>query len=129
MLQKVGQSACCSPSSRTASSAPERLVPGSASSGSLDASASLAGKWLMYKAEGDVDAFLEEVGVGWLARSFAMAASYGAGRHTMEFRSNGSNMLDIVENKLVAANYTWHIGGGWQRYEGQAGVAMVEPFW
>lgn len=129
MLQKVGQSACCSPSSRTSSIAQERLVPVSASCGSLDASASLAGKWLMYKAEGDVDAFLEEVGVGWLARNFAMAASYGAGCHTMEFRSNGGNMFDVVENKLVAANYTWHIGGGWQRFEGQAGPAMVEPFW
>lgn len=129
MLQKVGQSACCSPSSRATSSAQERLMPGGASCGSLDSSHSLAGKWLMYKTEGDVDAFLEEVGVGCVARSFAMAGGYGAGSHTMEFRSNGDNMFDVVENKLVTATYTWHIGGGWQRYEGQAGAAMVEPFW
>lgn len=129
-LQKLGQSACCS-GAMPPTGSPTRQMSRQMSGLSRQTSeglSSLTGRWMMHKVEGDVNAFLGETGIGWLSRTIASAAGHGVGQYTTNFRIDG-NIIDVVENKSVEVKYSWKIGGGWQQFEGQAGPAMVDPFW
>lgn len=52
----------------------------------------LSGSWVLARVEGDMDAWLKDIGVGWAMRAGAKAMKYGAGKMTNVIKMTGESM-------------------------------------
>lgn len=95
-----------------------------------------SGEWVSSAYEGDVDAFLAEMGAGLMARLGARLRRYDVDNTVRIFKQKG-NQLDIDVDTYNTADvrgrrrYTQMltVGGGQQVCEDEEGVVMVEPAW
>lgn len=58
----------------------------------------LSGSWKLTRIDGDMDAFLKEVGVNWMMRSAAKAMNFGIGKMT--------NDIQMTEDSIEIINWT-----------------------
>lgn len=89
---------------------------------------SLEGRWLMSKVEGDIDAFLQETGIGLVSRSFLQALNHGVNTQGLELRIRG-NIVDFDLSGVSPVQYSWALDGEWQAFVGANGPASVKPAW
>jgi len=87
------------------------------------------GSWRCIRIRGDMEAFLDDMGLRAPLRKAALEANYGAGRQVQHIMQNGD--LFEVENVLQsAARMTFHVGGGEQPTFDQVGSPIiVVPWW
>lgn len=78
-------------------------------------STDFAGTWSLASIDGDMDVFMQELGVSWVRRTYASAMSYGVGRSTQTITQQGS----VVEVESAALGETtrsrYQIGLGRQQ--------------
>merc|ERR1719221_71703 len=69
------------------------------------------GRWLLTGYEGDMDALLLEMGVGWAVRRLAKGFNYGVGTAVQDIAMNGEEMVLITESGHKTISMTATIGG------------------
>ncbi|CAE7928663.1 unnamed protein product, partial [Symbiodinium sp. KB8] len=70
-----------------------------------------SGDWMMVKAEGDMDAFLKEMGVGYVMRTFASSFNYGVGVTSTLIEHKGSQLKITMKTPKGTSTSTIHING------------------
>lgn len=95
------------------------------------------GNWKLVKIDGDMDAFMKELGLGWMIRKAASSMSYGIGKsfniiehtgdtikvenqnpgggaHVQKYRIDGTEQDDVLprENTAIKLVPTWEDVGG-----------------
>jgi len=95
-----------------------------------------SGEWVAFACEGDMDAFLAEMGTGLLARLGARLRRYDVDNTVRVFKQKG-NQLDIDVDTYAIGDVRGRrrftqmltVGGGQQVCEDEEGVVLVEPVW
>jgi len=93
-----------------------------------------SGKWLLTRVEGDWEAFLVEVGFGFMKRSLMRAAGYGAGKLTEEIIQQGScegcHLTVISTSPMGTVENAYSVNGTEQNAKNPEGEALtIVPQW
>lgn len=86
------------------------------------------GEWVCFACDGDMDAFLAEMGAGLLARLSARVRRYDVDKIVRVFKQRG-NDLDIDVRGTRKFTQILTVGGGPQVCEDEDGAVLVEPAW
>lgn len=87
-----------------------------------------SGEWVCYAYEGDVDAFMTEMGAGILDRLHARLRRYDVDNTVKVLRQQGHNLdIDVKGRRKFTQMMT--IGAGQQVCEEEDGVVLVDPSW
>jgi len=87
-----------------------------------------SGEWVCFACDGDMDAFLTEMGTGLLARLGARMRTYDVGNIVRVFKQRG-NDLDIEVRGRRKFTQMLTVGAGQQVCEEEEGAVLVEPVW
>lgn len=87
-----------------------------------------SGEWVSSNYEGDMDAFLAEMGAGIVARLGARMRRYDVDNTVRIFRQKG-NDLDVDVRGWRKYTQMLTVGGGQQICEEEDGAVLVEPVW
>lgn len=87
-----------------------------------------SGEWVCTACDGDIDAYLAEMGAGLMARLGARVRRYDVGTLVKVFTQNG-NDLDIDIRGPRKFTQMLRVGGGQQVCEEEDGAVLVEPIW
>jgi len=111
------------PSAGTGKSAPWDGSP------SKEAPEDFSGSWMCTKVTGDMEKFLEDMGLNEALRKAAGAANYGAGRQFQNIAQVGNSF--VVQNILkFPVTMRFHAGAGVQTSVDQEGKPIViDPYW
>eukprot|EP00928_Gymnodinium_smaydae_P078578 TRINITY_DN62701_c0_g1_i1.p1 TRINITY_DN62701_c0_g1~~TRINITY_DN62701_c0_g1_i1.p1 ORF type:complete len:414 (+),score=51.64 TRINITY_DN62701_c0_g1_i1:81-1322(+) len=69
------------------------------------------GRWLLDRIEGDFEAFLADIGVGWTLRKMAKGFGYGVGKQLQDISLDGDDFTLITEGGPRIISMTAPIGG------------------
>lgn len=87
-----------------------------------------SGEWVCWACDGDVDAYLAEMGAGLLARLGARIRRYDVGNLVRVFKQRGNDLdIDVRGRRKFTQILT--VGGGQQVCEEEDGAVLVEPVW
>lgn len=111
------------PSAGTGKSAPWDGSP------SKEAPEDFSGSWMCTKVTGDMEKFLEDMGLNEPLRKAAGAANYGAGRQFQNIAQVGNSF--VVQNILkFPVTMRFHAGAGVQTSVDQEGKPIIiDPYW
>jgi hypothetical protein len=88
-----------------------------------------SGSWLNTRFEGDMEAFMVDIGVGYIGRTAAAAAGYGVGNQTQTIKQIG-DAISIEVTFPAAVTQKFQIGNGEQQTLTLNGEACdVVPWW
>uniref|UniRef100_A0A7S2K7I6 Uncharacterized protein n=1 Tax=Zooxanthella nutricula TaxID=1333877 RepID=A0A7S2K7I6_9DINO len=94
-----------------------------------DGKANFAGSWLCSRVEGDVEGFMEALGLSWATRYAAYLIDYGVGVASRTVRQDGDYVEIEVSSGPAQFVQTYSVGRGQQKTEGPEGEALVTPTW
>lgn len=87
------------------------------------------GQWLCTGTDGDMEALMLALGVGWAKRTAAQCMSYGVGRASRHIQQNGNEFEIKVLGTPTEFVQHFFVGRGSQHTEGPEGDACVMPKW
>eukprot|EP00440_Ansanella_granifera_P008364 gb/GFBE01009061.1/.p1 GENE.gb/GFBE01009061.1/~~gb/GFBE01009061.1/.p1 ORF type:complete len:267 (+),score=56.54 gb/GFBE01009061.1/:1-801(+) len=88
----------------------------------------LDGEFLLSEVQGDMDAFLTDMGIGWALRSLASTAGYGIGSERLRISQDGQK-LSLQYIGMRPYTQTFEIGAGSQDCTGPSGPVVLTPLW
>mmetsp|Transcript_52875 Transcript_52875/g.104329 ORF Transcript_52875/g.104329 Transcript_52875/m.104329 type:complete len:277 (-) Transcript_52875:45-875(-) len=94
-----------------------------------DGKADFHGDWLCSAVEGDVEAFMTALDLGWATRSAAYLINYGVGVASRRICQNGDAMELQVSTGPAEFVQRFTVGSGRQVTEGPDGKSLVFPVW
>lgn len=93
--------------------------------------ADFSGSWMLARVEGDMDAFMREVGYGWLVRSAAAAVGYGVNRSTSTITHTPTHLRMVAVTPRGSSTLELRLDGteqeGLEPLENQK--VLFRPFW
>lgn len=82
------------------------------------------GTWRLTAITGDMDAFMQQLGVSWTSRTYASMRSYGIGSSTQTITQHG-NVMEVESSSLgETTRARYEVGAGRQRVEAADGSAV-----
>merc|ERR1712224_123248 len=90
--------------------------------------ADLAGRWLCKRIEGDFDAWMVEMQLGWITRSALSISNYGIGSGQLMVEQDG-NVFCMQEVGIATTRSNFEVGAGVQNYDSEFGSMLIRPRW
>lgn len=87
-----------------------------------------SGSWLCVDIQGDIEAYVVDMGVPFLMRKAAKLINYGKGMGKLNLVFSG-DQVQCEEIGLKTCKYSYNIDNTWHHIESQTGPLEIQPYW